>query len=320
MRLDRLRLTRYRPDLESRWNAFIAASKNGALLFDRRFMDYHADRFEDASLVAFEGDDEATIAALLPLSRHDRVWVSHGGLTFGGWITDGRMTAPAMLTLFDLLRMEARKADVQRLRYKASPRCYHTMPADEDLYALFVNGADLVRQDLTSVIELAAAPAWAKGRKHALGKSRKHGVVAAPSDDFEDFHDCLSEVLAEHGATPAHNVAELRLLAARFPERIRLYAAQTAGRAIAYALVFDSGQTAHTQYLATRPEGREFGGLEAIVHRLQFEDFAARRFLSFGISTEQDGRVLNAGLVGQKEMFGARAMACAFYDIDFATD
>ena len=29
------------------WNTLVAQSKNGTFLFDRRFMDYHADRFRD---------------------------------------------------------------------------------------------------------------------------------------------------------------------------------------------------------------------------------------------------------------------------------
>jgi len=35
------------------WNAFVAKSKNGTFLFDRRYMDYHADRFSDHSLMCY---------------------------------------------------------------------------------------------------------------------------------------------------------------------------------------------------------------------------------------------------------------------------
>lgn len=318
MQADRLRLAAYRPELAGRWNAFVAGSKNGTFLFDRGYMDYHADRFEDASLVAFEGEDESTIAGLLPASRHGDRIVSHGGLTYGGWVTDGRMTSPAMLRLFELLRVWAPGAGVSAMRYKAVPRCYHRLPAEEDLYALFVQGAVLERQDLTSVIDLAAAPGWAKGRRHALSKSRVAGVVVSPSDDFADFLDCLSVALARHGATPPHSQAELELLAARFPDRVRLYAANLGAQAIAYVLLYDCGQTVHTQYMAARDAGRASGGLEAILHRLVTQDYADRRYLSFGISTEDEGRRLNHGLVAQKEMFGARAMVCSFYALSLA--
>lgn len=310
-----LRCVPYRPDMAPRWNAFVRASKNGTFLFDRGYMDYHADRFADASLAAFEGDDEANLVALFPASRHGDTIVSHGGLTYGGWVTDARMTTPAMLALFRQLKAWGAAQGVRTLRYKAVPRCYHRLPADEDLYALYVEGARLVRQDVTSVIDLQAGPAWSKGRRHALSKARRQGVTVEMTADFEDFLDGLAGALAAHRAQPVHTAAELSLLAGRFPDNIRLYSARLDGQAIAYVLLFDCGQTVHTQYMAARDAGRAFGGLEAIVAAVQ-ADYADRRYLSFGISTEQDGHVLNEGLIAQKEMFGGRAMICPFYELD----
>lgn len=321
MQPDHLRLAPYGSQHHDRWNAFVAASKNGTFLFDRRFMDYHAERFTDASLLAFEGDDDSHLVAVLPAARvvrPDGDWlISHPGLTYGGWVSDARMTTAGMLRLFELLARWATETGISALRYKAVPRCHHRLAADEDLYALFVSDARPARQDVSSVIDLAAAPAWSKGRKHALSKARAAGVTAGLSQDYADFHACLTEVLAVHGATPVHSVAELELLAGRFPDRIRLYAARAGGPAIAYVLIFDCGQTVHTQYMAARPEGREAGGLEAILHRVQHQDYADRRYLSFGVSTEQDGRVLNEGLIAQKEMFGGRAMICQVFDLGF---
>lgn len=37
------------PERKSEWNAFIARSKNGMFLFDRNYMEYHQDRFDDCS-------------------------------------------------------------------------------------------------------------------------------------------------------------------------------------------------------------------------------------------------------------------------------
>jgi hypothetical protein len=320
---ERLRLAAYASHHEARWNGFVRASKNGTFLLERGFMDYHADRFPDCSLMAFHGDDDRDLAAVLPAARmaHDGShWLaSHPGLTYGGWVTDGRMTTAVMLRLFELMEVWAMAAGLDGVRYKATPRCYHRLPADEDLHALFAAHARLVRQDVTSVIDIAAAPTWAKGRQHALSKARKSGVSVEVSDDYDDFHDCLSEALARHGAKPVHSLAELKLLADRFPQQIRLYASRFEGEAIAYVWVFDCGQTVHTQYMAARPTGRELGGLDAIIGRLQFEDYADRRYLSFGISTTGDGTTLNRGLIAQKEMFGGRAMVCPVFDLSVTT-
>ena len=44
------------------------------------------------------------------------------------------------------------------------------------------------------------------------------------------------------------------------------------------------------------------------------ERYGERHYFSFGISTEQEGHLLNGGLVAQKEYFGARGIAHDFYE------
>ena len=39
----------YTPDEAECWNELVAQSRNGTFLFDRRYMDYHSDRFADHS-------------------------------------------------------------------------------------------------------------------------------------------------------------------------------------------------------------------------------------------------------------------------------
>jgi hypothetical protein len=323
---DNLRLVPYTPAYAGRWNALVRASKNGTFLFDRQFMDYHADRFTDASLIALDGPGDDNIIALLPanLSRErDGLWlVSHGGLSYGGWVTDARMTTPVMLRLFDLLRAWAQSRGVVNIRYKAAPRMYHRLPSDEDLYALFVHGAVLARVDVGSVIDLRRSLAWSKGKKQSVAKALKSGVRVRKASEFGPFVTLLTEALARHDARPVHTAAELELLAARFPNNIALYQAHLPAAdgedLLAAALVFDCGQTVHTQYMASSARGRELGALDAIIHHLQTDVYATREALSFGISTESDGRILNRGLVGQKEMFGGRAVVHMFYDLPVA--
>ena len=131
---EQLRLVAYRPDLAAAWDGFVRRSKNGTFLLRRGYVDYHADRFEDASLLAVEGEEDGAIAALLPASRHRTpggdVMISHGGLTYGGWISDGRMTTAAMQRLFALLRAWGVEQGVTRLRYKAIPHVFHRLPAE----------------------------------------------------------------------------------------------------------------------------------------------------------------------------------------------
>jgi hypothetical protein len=102
-------------------------------------MDYHGERFVDLSLVV--RDLRGRPIALLPASRHDSVLVSHGGLTYGGFVSGSEMTTRRMLEVFDNGLDHIREEGIDRLVYKCVPHIYHSVPAEEDSYALFVQNA-----------------------------------------------------------------------------------------------------------------------------------------------------------------------------------
>ncbi len=79
-----MQVVRYSPDFRVRWNQFVDRSKNGTFLFNRDYMEYHADRFEDHSVLVI--DDKGNIQAVLAGSVHGQQLVSHGGLTYGGLV------------------------------------------------------------------------------------------------------------------------------------------------------------------------------------------------------------------------------------------
>ena len=106
-----LNVVPYGPELRDAWNARVASSKNGTFLFDRGYMDYHAARFADASLVVY---DDAAPVALFPASRAGDVVSSHGGLTYGGFVTGDDMTAEQMLGVFDVAAAHFAKEEIGR--------------------------------------------------------------------------------------------------------------------------------------------------------------------------------------------------------------
>jgi hypothetical protein len=305
----------YAAEHKSAWDDFVARSKNGVFLFLRDYMDYHADRFADSSLM-FE-EDEGQLVAVMPASVEGTVVTSHAGLTFGGIVTDSTMKAGLMLEHFDALAAHLKQRGVGRLIYKAIPHIYHLAPAEEDLYALFRQGARLFRRDLSSTLNMSARPPFSKRRKRAINQAQKHEVEVAPSFDFETFMAIEERVLAErHGVRPVHTAAELKLLASRFPDNIRLFAASRAGEMLAGVVIYESAQVAHAQYIGANDEGRRVGASDLIFDRLINDYYAQKKYFDFGISTEDAGRRLNEGLAENKQGFGARAVVHDFYELD----
>ena len=293
------------------WDALVERSRNGNLLHRRGYMDYHADRFVDQSLIV-EKHGEAV--AVFPANIQDKLVTSHGGLTYAGLISTPALRAESTLAVFGQIADHYRALGVERVIYKAVPHIFHACPAEEDLYALHRLGARLRRRDLSSVIALRETFHFTQERQREVNKARRSGIDLQTGTDPADFHALLTTVLHKHDTRPTHSLAELRLLQARFPQHIMLHEARREGALLAGALVYDFGRTVHTQYLAASEEGRRLNALSLLLAELIGGVYANRSYFSFGVSTEDEGRVLNGGLVAQKERFGAHAIVHDFYE------
>ncbi|WP_407118317.1 hypothetical protein [Bradyrhizobium sp. LMG 9283] len=298
---------------EATWNDIVRQSRTGNFLHFRSYMDYHADRFIDQSLMILQDDQPC---AVFPASLHDDSISSHGGLTYGGLLATTDMRAQATLEAFEKIVSHYASAGRDKLIYKAVPHIFHRYPSEEDLYALFRMGARLQRRDISSVVEIGKAPKYSKGRKWTINKAKKAKLVLAASDRLEDFHELLCQQANERGRQVVHTLAELQLLKSRFPDQIVLYEARAEGLLQAGALIYDFGSTVHTQYLVSSELGRTNGALDLVISELVNDQYADRRYFSFGISTEQSGHFLNEGLVAQKEGFGGRGVVHDFYEMD----
>lgn len=288
------------------WDDAVRAARNGVFLFQRDYMDYHADRFEDCSLLFVDADER--IRAILPANRQDGVLHSHAGLTFGGLLLAPATGQQQVLDIFECLLDSLPLLEVSELRYKCIPAIYHARPCEEDRYALFRFGAERYRCDPSSCLAPAGLDLSSR-RRRGLGKARKQDLEVRESADWHGFWSVLRENLASrHETAPVHSESEIELLASRFPQAIRLFGCFSGERWLAGSVVYDSGQVAHAQYIASTAQGRESGALDLLFATLISDVFVRRPWFDFGISSEAQGLRLNGGLIGFKEGFGAHTI------------
>lgn len=297
---------KYSPEYREEWDRLISTSRTPMFMFMRGFMEYHADRFTDHSLMFY---DSGELIGALPASEKGGVLCSHAGLTYGGMISTPRMKQHTMLECFEALLAHAAASGAEELIYKSIPYIYSNYPSQEDLYALFRKDAHLMKAESASVVDLTAPVRLAKGRKAQIARAKREGVMIEQSHDYSAFIELENEVLTKHHHTTAvHTAQELQLLATLFPENIKLYIARHNGQMIAATLLFIYHHVIHTQYMAADETARQIGGLDLLVKTLMDHYAESKRWFDFGISTEQAGRELNEGLIAQKEGFGARSI------------
>ncbi len=295
------------------WDEIVSGSRSSHFLFKRDYMEYHADRFEDASVLVLDG--ERGVAAL-PASRDGDVVASHGGLTFGGLISGPELTARRTVEAIEAVVEQLAGAGAETLIYKAVPHIYHDVPAEEDLYAIFRQGAELVRRDCSAALRADRRPRYSKGRRAAVGQAAKAGMRVGADEDVAGFMRLEDEALRRrHDRAPVHTPEEMALLAGRFPDNIRLFTARSEEELLAGVLVYETETVAHTQYIGGSERGYEEHALDAVIDHLLEHEYRDKRWFDFGISTTDEGRELNAGLMRNKESYGARAVAYDTYRI-----
>jgi hypothetical protein len=306
----------FQPKLAAEWDAFVRSSRNGTFLFERGYMDYHAERFPDRSLIV--RDAEGEMIAILPAHATGDTIATHDGLSFGGLVVDARMKLPLYLRAFEAILLQLRDAGFATFDYKTTPHIYHRQPAEEDRYALFLLGAALTRRDVLSVVALGDRLPYQHRRQRGIKKAKAAGVTVQPEAEFRGFWSLLAATLAERfGAEPVHTLAEIQQLRERFPANILLHTARSAAdELVAGVVTYRSDRVVHAQYIAASPAGRETQALDFVFDHLLGDVGHDCSYFDFGSSHEDAGRVINEGLIEQKEGFGARSVVQDRYRID----
>lgn len=307
-------IERYSADKADEWNAFVETSRNGTFLHNRNFMDYHADRFADCSLMARRG---GKLMALLPANIRGEVLYSHQGLTYGGWLTAPRHFDGAdMLALGEAWMEWCDTAGITEIIYKPVPHIYASLPAEEDEYMVWRLGGMLEGVNLSSAFPTVRRPVFETRQRRNVAKAQKNGVSRMKrltrAEAFIDFvNACLRE---RHAATAVHTGEELERLMDAFPDRIALWGTGAGERTDAAVCVFDTGRVAHVQYIATSEEGRLNGALAQLFAELP-DHYPHCEWIDYGTSNECGGHVLNEGLIRQKTELGGRGVCYRTYRI-----
>tara|TARA_B100000768_G_C11238057_1_gene358155 strand:- start:279 stop:1226 length:948 start_codon:yes stop_codon:yes gene_type:complete len=304
-------IRKYTPEDFQDWNSFVEKSLNGTFLHNRNFMEYHSDRFEDHSMII---ENEKKILTVLPANKSENELQSHAGLTYGGFIVDSTMTATLMLNIFENLKKILLEMGINKFLYKAIPHIFQQHPVEQDLYAIHKNGGQLIRSDLSSVINIKYPLQPSKSKKQGIKRAQSVQLKVHESIKFTNFWIILEDRLKHaHRERPTHTLKEIEGLREKFPNNIRLFLAKKDHKIQAGVLVFDCGITAHVQYISSTNEGRQNGAIDLIISHLLQNVFYDRRWFDFGISTSDKGTNLNDGLVRSKEMFGARSVVFNHY-------
>lgn len=307
-----MEIRRYRREDKELWNSFVSKARNATFLFERNYMDYHADRFDDNSFMFYH---KGKLKAVLPANVAGDTLYSHQGLTYGGLLLDKKATVEDVLECFYSLNSWLRENGISKVVYKALPWIYQQYPSQEDLYALtWKCKAQLISRNIASTIVVDNKLKFAESRKSGIRKALSLNIEVGESNDVDGFWHVLEDNLGNrYNAKPVHTASEMKLLMSRFPNNIKLYVAKMNGEIVGGTLIYVTPQVVHTQYISASVEGKKHGALDLLFDYIINKVYANCRYFDFGKSTEQGGAYLNEPLIFQKEGFGGRGVCYDWY-------
>ncbi|MDO4715651.1 MAG: GNAT family N-acetyltransferase [Bacteroidales bacterium] len=323
-----VRLISYQSNLQEQWDEAVEQMRNATFLHLRRFMDYHAERFVDASLLFAVNNN---IRGLLPAnySEQSRRICAHQGLTYGGLLVHDKANYTHVDAMLHMARAYYKQVypKAKELVLKPTPYIYHRACSEELLYWLHQHGATLSARAISSCIMLDSSTAvFSTLRRRRLKKAQQQSWqtrwldVTNASDllRLNHFWNLLTHtLLTQHGVAPIHTLLEIQALWSNFPKHIHIILVEECHtqQVIAGTVLFDALPTRHVQYIANSAYGRESGALELLFDTIIKVSLGHFTYFDFGISTEQGGTLLNEGLLFQKEGFGARGVCYDTYTL-----
>lgn len=313
-----LKIRLYDPTLKPVWDNFLENCKNATFLFKRDFMDYHKNRFEDFSIMIYNGNK---LIALVPGNIDLNNVYSHQGLTYGGILIQSDSKFTEYLEIFSEVLRFLKKKSINSLCVKQIPTIYNFNFNDELDYLSFVTDSKNYRKDIISVINLQSDFKIAKDRINGYKRGLKNLLEFREAHDFDDFWNelLIPNLEKKYSVNPVHSLDEIGLLKSRFKSNIRQFNVYKENKIVAGTTVFQTKNVVHVQYTASNSKKNILGSLDFLFYKLITDVYSKHKYFDFGTSNESDGKKINQGLMYWKEGFGARSLTQNFYKFDISS-
>ena len=315
-----LRIEEYREELQEKWDDFVLTkSTNGTFLQTRNFLNEHGNRFTDRSLLICKGTN--TIVAVVPACEtfdgNKKIYNSHGGSTFGGVVIGNEFYdiehVEAMIGVledyvkdngYDEVRLCCTsdifaRRDTELLKYFLYQKGYR----EYDELSCYIDFNDY-KEDVASNFSAARRRGCKYAHRYAMELKKLETRT-----ELEEFYQILCDNLRKYDTKPVHSLEELvEFKEKRLADVVEFYGVYMEKRIIAGSMVFKfEMRVFHTQYLAADQSCLNLYPMnfldEGLITTARDEGF---QYFSFGISTEDKGRILNKSLAQFKEGFGAK--------------
>lgn len=315
-----LRVVPYDGRSKEKWDDFVLNhSVNGTFLQTKNFLDYHGDRFVDASVIIYKGSSTmvAVIPACMVMEGSRKVFHSHLGSTFGGIVmAEDFYDIEHMDAVMNVFEEHLKREQYDEVWLKCTSDIFAGQSGNLLYYFLFQRGY-VSYDEISFYIDFSQykediASNFASGRRRDYRYSLKYGLEfrkLETSAQIEKFYSILCDNLRKFDTSPVHSLEEIiDFKENRIKDKVEFYGVFQENSMISGSMVFLFGDAVfHTQYLAADQSCLKLFPMNFMDYNLiKTARTRGFRYFSFGTSTYEHGKVLNKPLAMFKEGFGTQ--------------
>jgi hypothetical protein len=328
--MSKYKIIPYEPKFFDRWNDFVKKSGNGTIFQRLDFLAYHLEKFEgnEHHLICLKGE---AIFAVLPLIIDSttvpgkKMGRSPYGGSFGGPVFAEHTGLKQYTKVVELLMGYFKDLALDELTITLAPHTYNSLGNEYLEFCLLAFGATITKKDLFHVRTLPGAKDHAQistafqGRARTTLKKIEKDFVFDSNGSPEAFFRLLKEDKRRHQTAATHTLSELRWLAERFPDEMRIHlATHKATGAMSGILYFRvNSDSVLTFYIAQEDNALGQNGPTFLIHQgMSWANKKGINYFDFGGST-YGYHIDNIGVSEFKESFGAKGYCRSTYHFQF---
>lgn len=319
--MDELIIKKYTDEDYNEWDMFISNSVNGTFLQSRKFLCYHPkDRFIDHSLMVF--DKKGNLLAVVPAceiqqGREEKIFFAHKGSTFGGIVFSYKSyKVQRIISIIEKIEMYLLMHDFSLIKYKITPDIFSAESSEVLQFCLMHKGY-LSKCDLSLYVELNheqydVYKSMSQGKRTDVNNCVKAGMEyreIKTRDEIAEFYTVLVQNLKKYEAKPVHSLEELiDFKENRLADVCVFRGVFLEDKMVAGGMLFKfSDSCVHTQYLCALEEYNKLSPMSFLYYSILCEMKEKEyEIVSWGTSTEDEGKYVNVGLTKSKEAYGSR--------------
>lgn len=303
--LNRFKIEKYTPRKKNYWNNMVKKLTNDIFFFHRDYFSYFKSNFKENSLIIYDNKLKKFIG-FIPGNISKNTFYSFEKLTFGGVFLENLYYKNIFFNdIFNTLINYLKKKNVKKVFFRFLPSLYYSN--HNALLLSYLNNLkrSKIFTEISSYVNLSKLNNFSNLRIRSLNKNKD--LIIKKEKITKKFWNFVSKNLRlKYQVNPVHTYKEIKFLEKKFPKNILFLSCYKSNIFLGGLVLFKFGEVLKVQYVGFDEKYKYLNPQDSITsHIIKKNTFNDVKILDFGISTENNGKLINKNLLFYKETFGA---------------